>query len=554
MNPDKFKDGYCRWTADRRLLYANASFLRMMGISENERREASSFTFNEMCKTVVACIDCGNDGYVEDFQIQLARENGGILWLSIDAQRVSLPDGGACIEAYVSDITKLRENENALTYLSLYDTLTGLPNRELFSDCLLAAIHESRNRPDTKCAVVSFDVRNFGDINMHYGRNFGDVLLRHAGEIIRNCCREDDFVARTDTDVFTVLLRALETGGQIVNIVKRIRDRLGAPFRACGRMMNSIKVDVGILFPLTEYITPESVLHDVDIASSKAKLARRGSGCKFFSRRMRKETSQDLSLVISLQSQRNLEGFFLEYQPIVRQKDGCLHSLEALARWNHEGLGNVPPSVFIPIAEKTGYIKKLGSYVIEESCRQLRRWQDEFGTNIEIHVNISPYQLFLRSFPDNVRTILLNSSVNAAGLLFEVTESALLNDFDKVLYNINAIRKLGVRFCLDDFGTGYSSLSYLKHLPIDYLKIDRTFIMDVERDEKTKKLLEHIISIGEDMGYSLIVEGVESQAQIELLRDYRKLLIQGYYYHRPLNAESAGELIKKERRAAITAA
>jgi diguanylate cyclase (GGDEF)-like protein len=543
MNPDKFKEGFCRWTSDRRLLKANASFYKIFGMSPLETgypADVTSYLFREMCVAVESWLANRTGSIVEGYQLQLVRENGASLWLSINAERNAHSDE-VIYEAYFRDITKLKEKESELVRQALYDHLTGLANRELFLDNIISATHEAHRRPSIKFAVISFDIRHFDDINRHYGRAFGDMLLRHVGQIIRSCCRENDTIGRTGTDVFTVLLRGIDTGGQIVNIIKRIRTTLLKPFSACGQTIQGIHGDVGVLFPMTDYTLPEAVLRDVEIATNMAKAGGGRSGCKFFSRKMLNESGHSLPLSIIMQNRRDMAGFYLDYQPIVKQTDGSLHSFEALARWNYDG-GEIPPSVFIPIAEKTGFIKRLGSFVIENSCRQLRRWQDEFGAGIEIHVNISPYQLFLRSFPDDVRNILADTRVTASGLLFEVTESALLYDFDKVLRNMNAIRGLGVRFCLDDFGTGYSSLSYLKHLPIDYLKVDRAFILDVEKDMKTKKLLEHIVSIGKDMGYRLVVEGVESKEQLHLLRDFN-LLIQGYFFHRPLAVAAARELL-----------
>jgi EAL domain-containing protein (putative c-di-GMP-specific phosphodiesterase class I) len=368
------------------------------------------------------------------------------------------------------------------------------------------------------------------------------MLLCHTAATIRSCCREADTVARTASDEFGVLLQGLEDGKQIVKIIKRIRAKLNVPFCAWEQNINSVKVDIGVIFPITDYNKPESVLRDVDIAVGKAKGTRSQPGCKFFSRRQLEGTRKHLSLSVVLQEKYNLEDFYLDYQPIVRPIGGELHSFETLARWKYEDTA-VPPSVFIPIAEENGFIGKLGDFVIEESCRQLRCWQEKYDACVRLHVNISPHQLAAPAFPEKVLAVLQRTGADPSRLLFEVTESAFLRDFEKVLYNINALRKLGIQFCLDDFGTGYSSLSYLKHLPIECLKIDRSFINDLERDEKSRILLRHILSIGLDMGYSLVVEGVERQTQISLLGDLSRLLIQGYYFYRPLSADSASALL-----------
>jgi EAL domain-containing protein (putative c-di-GMP-specific phosphodiesterase class I) len=206
----------------------------------------------------------------------------------------------------------------------------------------------------------------------------------------------------------------------------------------------------------------------------------------------------------------------------------------------------VPPATFIPIAEETGLIMSLGNFVVEAACRQLRCWRDEYGVDIGVHVNVSPYQLVANDFPDHVHDILHRTGVAGSRMVFEVTESIFMHDFAKALRNINLLRQQGVRFCLDDFGTGYSSLSYLKLLPIECLKIDRSFVSDLERDATSRVLLRHIIALGMAMGYNLVVEGVERQTQLSLLGDIDRLLIQGFYFYKPLADYAADALIEEE--------
>ncbi|MDR3357961.1 MAG: EAL domain-containing protein [Desulfovibrio sp.] len=549
---DNFTEGFCRWTPDWRLLKANAAFFRLTDIrgessfSELHGIDKLSFTFYELGNAIARQVE--NLESINNFEIRLARETGGYCWFSVNARRVPDARGQTgYYDAYIRDITETKSKEAELSHQTFYDRLTGLANRELFVDRIRTALQTSKRRKDIGYAVLSFDLRHFKNINQHYGRGFGNMLLRHTAETIRACCREADAVARTGSDEFGVLLQGLEDGAQIVKIIKRVRSRLNAPFSAWEQSINSVRLDIGVIFPLTDYGKPESVLRDLDIAVGKAKGTRSKLGCKFFSRRQLEETRKHLSLSVVLQEKHNLEDFYLDYQPIVRPVDGGIHSFETLVRWKHEG-AVVPPSIFIPIAEETGFIGRLGDFVIEESCRQMRYWQEKHAADIRLHVNISPYQLAMPTFPETVLAALSRTGVDASRLFFEVTESAFLRDFKKVLYNINAVRKQGIQFCLDDFGTGYSSLSHLRHLPIKCLKIDRSFINDLERDEKSRILLRHILSIGMDMGYSLVVEGVERQTQLNLLGDLDRLLIQGYYFYRPLSVDSAGALLELQKK------
>jgi diguanylate cyclase (GGDEF)-like protein len=546
---DGFTEGFCRWTPDWRLLKANAAFLRLTGIqtgssfSEIPDADKLSFTFYELGAAVARQAE--NTEFVNNFELRLAMETGVYCWFSVNARRVPDAEGQTSYyDAYIRDITEVKLKEAELSHQTFYDHLTGLANRELFVDRVQAAIHTSKRRTDIRYAILSFDLRNFKNINQHYGRSFANMLLRHTAATICSCCRETDTVARTTSDEFGVLLQGLQDGTQIVKIIKRINDKLNAPFSVWEQSVNSVKVDTGVIFPITDYNRAESLLRDVAIAVEKAKGTRNQLGCKFFSRRLLEETRKHISLSIVLQEESGLKDFYLDYQPIVRPIGGEIHSFEALVRWKYRDT-TVPPSVFIPIAEENGFIGRLGDFVIEESCRQMRRWQKTRGVDIQLHVNLSPYQLTMPTFPEKVQDVLQRTGVDASRLRFEVTESAFLRDFGKILHNINAVRKQGILFCLDDFGTGYSSLSYLKNLPIECLKIDRSFINDLERDEKSRILLRHILSIGMDMGYSLVVEGVERQAQMNLLGDLSHLLIQGYYFYRPLSADAAGTLLER---------
>ncbi|MDR2055626.1 MAG: EAL domain-containing protein [Desulfovibrio sp.] len=545
---DNFSEGFCRWTPDWRLLKANAAFFRLTGLkaespfSEIPDADKRSFTFYELGSAVARQTE--NLDSVDNFELRLARETGGHCWLNINARRVPDANGQTSYyEAYIRDTTDLKLREAELSHRTFYDHLTGLANRDLFVDRIQMALQTSKRRKEIRYAVLSFDLRHFKTINQHYGRSFGNMLLRHTAATIRSCCREADTVARTASDEFGVLLQGLEDGAQIVKIIKRVHAKLNASFSAWEQNINSVTVDVGVIFPITDYNKPESVLRDADIAVERAKGTRNQLRCKFFSRRRLEEARKHLSLSAVLQEKRNVEDFYLDYQPIVRPLDGEVHSFETLVRWKH-GDAIVPPSVFIPIAEETGFIDRLGDFVIEESCRQMHCWQEKYDANVRLHVNISPHQLVIPTFPEKVLAMLYRTGVDASRLLFEVTESAFLRDFERVLYNINAVRKHGIQFCLDDFGTGYSSLSYLRHLPIECLKIDRSFVNDLERDEKSRILLRHILSIGTDMGYSIVVEGVERQTQINLLGDLSRLLIQGYYFYRPLSAVSAAALLE----------
>jgi diguanylate cyclase (GGDEF)-like protein len=552
---DNFNEGFCRWTPNWVLLKANDPFLRLTGIP-GERpffpipdADKISSSFYELGCAVVRQLK--NLEFVRDLELRLRRTTGDYCWLAVNARRVA-DDGGQTVhyDAYMRDITNLKLKDAELSHQIFYDHLTGIPNREFFVSRIQAILSQaSKRRSDVQYALLGLDLRNFASVNLHYGRNFGDMLLCHTAMLLHSCCREADTVARLSSDEFGILLHGLSSGAQIIRVIKRIQAQFDSAFSALGQHIRSIQVDIGVIFPITDYSRPESVLRDVSMAIGRAKHTRNQLRCKFFSKKQLAKTRERLHLSMFMREQQDLGNFFLEYQPIVRPVDGKIHSFEALARWKPEDT-LVSPAVFIPLAEENGFINRLGEFVLEESCRQLHCWQEKYGANVGLHVNISPHQLVMPTFPEKVLAILYRTGIDASRLFFEVTESALLNDFEKAIHNINAIRKQGIRFCLDDFGTGYSSLSYLKDIPIDCLKIDRSFIQNLEHDERAGILLEHILSLGMDLGYSLVIEGVENRMQLQLLGNLKHLLIQGYYFHRPLSAVCANSLLSGDGGAA----
>ncbi|MDR1776829.1 MAG: EAL domain-containing protein [Desulfovibrio sp.] len=545
---DNFSEGFCRWTPTLRIVKVNAAFLRLLGLPAAFRdaapKDAPPPVFRELAEAVMYGL--GQRERMSNREIRLKLGSSGVSWLNVNGGRLADEQGNLCYEAWISDISRLKLKEAELSHRMYYDEVTGLANRDFFADSLMQAIRRCGEQPDVRYAVLCLDLRNFKNINRHYGRDFGNVLLRYTATTLISCCREADTIARTANDEFCVLLHGPETGAQLIKIIKRIRARLDQPFNAWGQDIYAVKADIGVIFPLNDYNRAESALRDLDIAVTKAKGMRDTTGCKFFSKKMLKETRKRFSLSIILQEMHDLKEFFLVYQPIVRPTDGALHGFEALARWRRNG-EDIAPDTFIPIAEETGFIRRLGAYILEEACHQLRDWQQQFGRDIDLHVNISPYQLFMPNFPDTVTDILHHSDVDASRLILEVTESVFQRDFDKVLHNIRTLREGGIRFCLDDFGTGYSSLSYLRQLPIECLKIDRSFVCCLEKDDKSRVLLRHILALAGDMGYSVVVEGVERKTQLELLGDLGDLLIQGYCFYKPLSVGDAETLLGRRQ-------
>jgi EAL domain-containing protein (putative c-di-GMP-specific phosphodiesterase class I) len=325
-----------------------------------------------------------------------------------------------------------------------------------------------------------------------------------------------------------------------VRVAKRIHTVLSQPF-AVKDLEISIGASIGIVLRAENYELPEDILRDADTAMYRAK-ADRGIRFKVFSQKMRGESAQSIVFENDLRHGLKSGEFHLEYQPIAHMGSGELYGFEALLRWNRKG-ETVPPSYFIPIAEETGLIENLGLHMIEQVCTQVQSWNKSARAPFITHLNISGRQLIVSSFPKDVARILEKTGVDPAMLLFEITESVLLDNGGACIQGIRHIRELGIRFCLDDFGTGFSSLSYLRQLPLSCIKVDRSFVSEVETDRQALVIVRNLLSLGQDLGLSVVVEGVERQTQVEALLSVGCTLAQGYFFYRPLPVDEAETLL-----------
>jgi diguanylate cyclase (GGDEF)-like protein len=549
---DNFREAFCRWTPDMRLLKANAAFFRLMNFERggflHEDFTAENLPLNFYGISDIVLRQCTIPGVAKTFEYRVtSRESPADTdsrWLNVSA-RLTVEAGVKCYDTYLLDISDTMDKEKELLRQGFYDDLTALPNRALFLDRVKIALRAAKRNPASQYAVLNVDVHDLSDINQYFGYDFGDMLLRHVASSLRSCCREADTVARVLSDEFALLLHGPTNEEQVLEIIQRIIATLDVPFSNGSQSVNSIKLHIGAIFPMREYDAPEDVLRDAHLAVCKAKESKANSVCEFFSQNMLKQKRNHLSLLINMQQNRCLEEFYLMYQPIVKAHDGGLRSFEALVRWRHNGRA-IPPDVFIPMAEKGAFIQNLGAFVMEQACRQMAIWQDKCRRVINMHINISPRQLAKPDFAAMTLDILRRVGVDAAHLYFEVTESVFLQDIEPVTHNINIFREQGIRLCLDDFGTGYSSLSYLKKLPFDCLKIDRSFVSELTKCDTSRTLFRHILALSRDMGYKIVVEGVETQDQLSSIQIHADLLIQGWYFYKPLSATAATALLEKQ--------
>jgi len=364
---------------------------------------------------------------------------------------------------------------------------------------------------------------------------------------LSSCVRSMDTVARLGGDEFAIILEELRAKKEVMAVVERIGTTLGKPLNLCGTTV-TVAASIGIVLRTREYASAEDILRDADIAMYRAK--EQGRGAMIFDRRMHQEILDTMSLEAELRLALTRGELFLHYQPIVSVHDGHIEGFEALVRWDHPIRGIVPPARFIPLAEETGLILPLGRFVISEACRQLRDWQRDIpeAAGLSVSVNVSCRQFVKDGLVEHVAAVLAETGLDPAGLKLEITESVLMHDPRHTAQELTRLKALGVKIAIDDFGTGYSSLSYLRQLPIDHLKIDRSFISGGADDGESQEIVKSIISLARSLGLTVVAEGVERADQLERLRRADCDKAQGFMFSRPVDRENAARLIRERQR------
>jgi Amt family ammonium transporter len=496
-------------------------------------------------------VECENlrktilDGVTVQCETQRCHRNGTLI--PVDMIGFPIRVGGrtnGVIYIY-QDISERKSFEEQITHQAFHDTLTGLPNRTLFGERLERALERSRRRPEIYYALLMIDLNKFKSVNDSLGHPAGDQLLIEVARRLSVCVRTVDTVARLGGDEFAIILEEFTARKELLKAARRMHSLLCEPFSLFGHDITP-GASIGIVPKIAEYTSPEEVLRDADIAMYRAK--QQGKGILFFDKRMHQELVESIHLEAELREVLSKEGLILHYQPIVSVEDERLEGFEALVRWNHPLRGMVPPDKFIPLAEETGLIVDLGKWVISEACRTLKRWQQTIRTaeTLTMSVNVSCRQFAKPGLVEHVTQVLQQNQLNPSCLKIEVTESMIMQDVSRAVAELNRLRSMGVQIAIDDFGTGYSSLAYLRRMPIDHLKIDRSFISGF--DEGTKEndqIVRSIISLARSLGLGVIAEGVENQDQLERLRQLHCDRAQGFMFSRPVEDAKALDLIKK---------
>jgi diguanylate cyclase (GGDEF)-like protein/PAS domain S-box-containing protein len=428
--------------------------------------------------------------------------------------------------------------EQRLAHLAQFDALTGLPNRTLLQDRLAQTIVQSR-RKRWHAGALFVDLDRFKLINDTLGHHLGDVLIRQVGERLLECVRPGDTVGRISGDEFAVVLADMARPDDAALVAQKILDAMGRPFDLGGNEAY-ISASIGIAAFPEDGNDAETLLKNADIAMYRAKESARNC-YRFFTAEMNQRTIAKVQLNTALRRAIEREEFTLHYQPKVDLADGRLRGLEALLRWNHPERGMVAPGEFIPALEDSGLILPVGEWVIGEACAQLRRWRSEGRAVVPVAVNLSPKQFRRGDLDRTIRELLARHDLNADLLELEITESCLAEDPEAALRVMHNLRAAGLRISIDDFGTGYSSLSHLTRLPLSALKIDRSFVRDAGASAEAASIVRAVIDMAQNLRFTVIAEGVETEQQVAFLRKHGCNQAQGYFFGRPNSARVVGE-------------
>jgi diguanylate cyclase (GGDEF)-like protein/PAS domain S-box-containing protein len=485
-------------------------------------------------------------------EYRMVHEDGSVRWVLEQAYPIDDEQGDPwLIQGVIFDITERKLAEEQVAFLAYHDKLTGLPNRALFEEMLEAAISRAR-RHDLGVGVIYLDLDNFKLVNDSLGHHAGDELLKQLAERLRGCTRETDLVARQGGDEFLLLLADLERGigpvagteaGLLVaeSVATRVHEALQEPFDLGGvEFFTSASLGVS-LFP-QDATDAVSLLKNADTAMYQSKKAEPGGYIVYASGA--DEAIERLSLTTRLRRAVEKKHWVLHWQPIVELERGTVTGLEALLRWQEPNGGIVPPGEFIPIAEELGLIEAIGDWVIDELARQRKAWHEQ-GIDLRLGFNLSPRQLWSGRLPEKLMAKLSAADVDPRDIVVEITESTAMADPDRTQRVLADLHAWGLSLAIDDFGTGYSSLARLKHLPVDILKIDRSFIHAVDRDADSGRMVEAMVQLAHGLGMVPLAEGIETESELAFLRAAGCTRGQGFLFSRPVPAEQIPALLAR---------
>jgi Amt family ammonium transporter len=477
-------------------------------------------------------------------EFRVVTRNGDILWMDYRASAVQTEDGGVAVQIIARDVTERRRVEAMLQHQALHDALTGLPNRTLFINRLEHALAAAGRRGGV--AVLFVDLDGFKLVNDSLGHQAGDDLLINVGRRLADVLAAGDTLARFGGDEFAVLLEGVDDPGQAEEVAERLLDRVARPADIAGRTA-IIAASIGIACSAGREVQAEELLREADTAMYQAKAQGKGRTV-IFDQVMYARASERLELETDLRQALERDELVLYYQPTVDLLTARIVGMEALARWRHPRLGLVNPVQFIPIAEETGLILPIGQWVLAEAFRQARAWATALPSDCPriMNVNLSTRQFTRPDLVDQIAHLLADSGLDPGQVCLEITESAAMEDVESAIMVCHQLKALGVCLAIDDFGTGYSSLSQLRRFPIDVIKIDRSFVMELTSNAGMNAIVRAVTTLAAELGMDTLVEGIETVEQVASVIAHGCRRAQGFYFAPPLPAEEMERLLRQE--------
>jgi diguanylate cyclase (GGDEF)-like protein len=534
--------GLLMFDSEQRLVICNKRYIEMYGLSADVVKPGCSFHDVIAHRKATGSFEGDVEHYVALVLRDVALRNSMVITTpngrSIQVVNEPLPFGGWV--ATHEDITERRRTEERITHLAHYDALTDLPNRALFREQLRSEL--PRVTPDCQLAVLYIDIDEFKGVNDSLGHMVGDELLKSVAASLSACVRDTDFVARLGGDEFAIVQTAVRCETDVTDLVNRIHEAIRTPYECQGHQVTS-DASIGIAMAPRDGSDLDEILRNADLAMYAAKSAGRRT-CRFFKPEMDAQVQARRVLEMDLR-QALTEGCGLEvyYQPCVDLQDNRITGCEALVRWRHPARGMISPADFVPIAEETGLINRLGEWVLTTACQEAATWP----APLKLAVNVSPVQFKSGTLALKVIAALAASGLPASRLELEITEAVLIRDDDAALAILHQLRSVGVRIALDDFGTGYSSLSYLQRFPFDKIKIDRCFITDIAEPAGSAGIVQAVVNIATERQMATTAEGVETAQQRDLLRKLGCSEMQGYLFSAPKPAAEIRPLLLAHR-------
>ena len=523
---------------DNPVVYVNPAFERITGYAESEvlgrncrflHGEEHDQPATQQLRRAIAA------GRQARVLMRNYRKDGTPFWNDLLVAPVRAEDGG--ITHYVgvqNDVTEQKQAEESLLHLATHDSLTGLPNRNLLHDRLSQAINQAQ-RVDRQAAVLFIDVDRFKNINDSLGHSVGDLLISVVGQRLRGAVRMVDTVARVGGDEFVVVLTEVSRDTDIIQLLPNLIDAIAEPMPAEGHTLQ-VTASIGISVYPRDGTDVMTLLKNADTAMYRAKDAGRNT-FRFYAPEMNADALDRLRLESDLRKAVSNDQLLIHYQPQVDFESGRIVAAEALVRWQHPLKGLVSPCEFIPLAEETGLIVAIGEWVLRHVCGQIRAWREAGLACPKVAINLSPRQFRQADLIEMIRQALREHDLMAEMIELEITESTLMRNPEEASTLLGELDRLGFRLSVDDFGTGYSSLAYLKRFPLHALKIDRSFVQDIETNRDSAAIAAAVISLAHNLDLKVVVEGVETVNQMEYLRGLKCDIAQGYLHGRPMPAE-----------------